>query len=44
MTQSSQINSYQVEQLLKRIEEIEAQLGIKVGSGAAESGKEAQNF
>ena len=41
---SSQIDSYQVEQLLKRIEQIEAKLGIKVGSGAAELGKEAQNF
>ena len=44
MNKISQIDSYQVEQLLKRIEQIEAKLEIKVGSGAAESGKEAQNF
>jgi hypothetical protein len=34
MNKISQIDSYQVEQLLKRIEQIEAKLGIKVGSGA----------
>jgi hypothetical protein len=31
MNKISQIDSYQVEQLLKRIEQIEAKLGIKVG-------------
>jgi len=44
MNKISQIDSYQVEQLLKRIEQIEAKLEIKVGSSGAESGKEAQNF
>ncbi|MEG4119849.1 M12 family metallopeptidase [Microcoleus sp. N9_B4] len=46
MTKFSQIDSYQLEQLLKRLEQIEAKLdlGIKVGSGGAESGKEAQHF
>jgi hypothetical protein len=41
MNKISQIDSYQVEQLLKRIEQIEAKLGIKLGSGGTESGKEA---
>ena len=44
MTKISQIDSDQVEQLLKRIEQLEAKLGIKVGSGGGESGKEAQHF
>jgi hypothetical protein len=44
MNKISQIDSYQIEQLLKRIEQIEAKLEIKVGSSSAESGKEAQNF
>ncbi len=44
MNKSSQIDSYQVEQLLKRIEQLEAKLGIKVGSGGAESGKESTKF
>ncbi|MEG4083614.1 matrixin family metalloprotease [Microcoleus sp. POL10_C6] len=44
MTKLSQIDSYQLEQLLKRLEQIEAKVGIKVGSGGAESGKEAQHF
>jgi len=35
MNKSSQIDSYQVEQLLKRIEQIEAKLGIKLGSSSA---------
>jgi hypothetical protein len=38
MNKISQIDSYQVEQLLKRIEQIEAKLGIKVASSVAESG------
>ena len=44
MTKLSQIDSYQLEQLLKRLEQIEANLGIKVGSGGGASGKEAQKF
>jgi len=44
MTKISQIDSDQVEQLLKRIEQLEAKLGIKADSGSAESGKEAQHF
>jgi len=44
MNKISQIDSYQVEQLLKRIEQIEAKLGIKVSPGVAESGQEAHNF
>ena len=44
MTKLSEIDSNQVEQLLKRIEQIEAQLGIKVDSGVAESSPEAQHF
>ena len=44
MNKISQIDSYQVEQLLKRIEQIEAKLEINVGSSVAESGKEAKNF
>ncbi len=44
MTKLSQIDSYQLEQLLKRLEQIEANLGIKVPSGGGASGKEAQKF
>ncbi|MEG4500109.1 M12 family metallopeptidase [Microcoleus sp. F10-C6] len=44
MTKVSQIDSYQLEQLLKRLEQIEANLGIKVPSGGEASGKEAQKF
>lgn len=44
MTKLSEIDSNQVEQLLKRIEQIEAKLGIKVDSGVAESSQKAQHF
>lgn len=44
MTQLSEIDSNQVDQLLKRIEQIEAKLGIKVDSGVSESSQKVQHF